>query len=270
MQIRILSDLHTEFDGIHRWMPPKIENQETMTLVLAGDIASSRMNHLTAQWLDNVCAHHKHVVYVPGNHEFYHGQIQKVNEHLHEIANEIDNLHFLTRETVVLDGVRFIGATLWTDLDNDPINDVLAPQMMNDFQLIRYEDSLFMPHMWRFEHAEDRRFIAGEIGKQFDGPTVVVTHHLPSFKSIHPKFEKSQFNMCYASNLESLMWYNKIDVWFHGHTHESMDYVVGDEIHSTRVVCNPRGYNSGDPSDLNRTFNPSLVIEVWQIDGVIV
>ena len=35
---------------------------------------------------------------------------------------------------------------------------------------------------------------------------------------------------------------NPRKLWVHGHTHSSFDY----NIHGTRVVCNPRGYEDHD------------------------
>lgn len=267
MIIRPMSDIHLEFDGLAPWYMPKIEGESEMVLVLAGDITANhnRWKDNPAQdryspWIKDVCARHKHVIYIKGNHEDYEGRMDATEDHWKAMSKHIENLHFLHRDVVVLDGVRFIGCTLWTDL---PPTQVLGSDM-NDFDTIWVPDDLmerrgFTVPDWRMEHEACRYFLDTEIGKDFDGETVVVTHHAPSFQSIHSKFAGKSFNVFYASNLEKYMWYNPIKYWIHGHVHDSLDYEVGDDLQSTRVICNPRGYFGHDE---NRDFNPRLTIEV--------
>jgi Icc-related predicted phosphoesterase len=94
-----------------------------------------------------------------------------------------------------------------------------------------------------------------ELSQKFDGPTVVVTHHAPSPRSIAPKFADSELNPAFTSNLEPLIEHYQPALWVHGHMHNSSDYKIGQ----TRVVCNPRGYF---PDELNPLFNPDLVVDL--------
>lgn len=266
MKIRPMSDIHLEFDGHAPWYMPKIEDEENTVLILAGDITANhgRWKDKPSQdryspWIKDVCTRHKAVVYVPGNHEHYAGNMSEVEAHWRAMSKAIDNLHFLNREVVVIDGTRFIGCTMWTDL---PPMQVTSE--MNDFNMISVPDDLmeqrtFTIPDWRMEHEACRYFLDTEIAKEFDGETVVVTHHAPSFQSIHEKYAGDNYNVFYASNLEKYMWYNPIALWVHGHVHNSFDYEVGDEVQSTRVICNPRGYFSYEE---NRDFNPRLTVEV--------
>jgi Icc-related predicted phosphoesterase len=89
------------------------------------------------------------------------------------------------------------------------------------------------------------------------GPTVVITHHAPSPRSIHPRFEESILNACFVSDLEHLLGQERVELWIHGHTHDSFDY----RVNGTRVLCNPRGY-ARDGVNENASFNPGLTIEV--------
>ena len=54
----------------------------------------------------------KPVIYVPGNHEFYHHDIALIDELKTEASG---NIHVLNDDQVVIDGVRFMGSILWTD-----------------------------------------------------------------------------------------------------------------------------------------------------------
>jgi Icc-related predicted phosphoesterase len=70
---------------------------------------------------------------------------------------------------------------------------------------------------------------------------VVVGHHAPSKASTHPRYlNDTTMNGAYSSDLsEFILDRPQIKLWVHGHTHDSFDYMIG----STRVVCNPRGYD---------------------------
>lgn len=261
MIIRPMSDIHLEFDGLAPWRMPMLQGEYEMVLILAGDITANHnrwkdtpAKDLYSPWIKDVCARHKAVIYVPGNHEHYSGHMENVEAHWRGMANHIDNLHFLNRDTVVVDGVRFIGCTMWTELPPTQVTSV-----MNDFNMIWVDGELFSIPDWRQEHEACRYFLDKELEKEFDGETVVVTHHAPSFQSIHEKFAGDGYNMFYATNLEKYMWYNPIALWVHGHVHNSFNYEVGDEIQSTRVICNPRGYFSYEE---NRDFDPRLTFEV--------
>jgi Icc-related predicted phosphoesterase len=125
---------------------------------------------------------------------------------------------------------------------------------MNDFRVIRYGDQgLFRPEHARDIHFQQVKWLADRLAEPFDRPTIVVTHYLPHRQSIHPKYDGDSLNPCFVSDLAHLVR-PPITVWIHGHTHESIDYVVN----GTRVVCNPRGYLPAEP---NPSFNPTAVVE---------
>jgi len=126
---------------------------------------------------------------------------------------------------------------------------------MSDFALIRHgAHGLFRPEHARAMHLEQVCWIRERLTDEFNGPTILVTHHLPHPRSIHRKYRGSALNPAFASDLSHFMG-PPIALWVHGHTHESCDYVE----EGTRVVCNPRGYG---PSELNATFDPILTIEI--------
>jgi hypothetical protein len=117
-------------------------------------------------------------------------------------------------------------------------------------------------------HRRDRAWLETVINQDFDGPTVVITHHLPSQRSIAPRYAGSLSNAGFVSELEPMMGAERVQLWIHGHTHSSFDYTVA----GTRVVCNPRGYARGlgsNPEQARPTlsfenpeFQPALVIEI--------
>lgn len=254
MRLRVLSDLHLEFGD---WIPPATD---AGVVVLAGDI---RQRDQGIRWASR-CFLPERTIILAGNHEHY-GQIyQEVIADCRTVSAGV-GCHFLENDTVVLEGVRFIGATLWTDfaLNGDgglqKRSMIRAQEEMNDFHLIQWDEGeqkrKFQPTDAAMLYHASRRYLEAELSKTFDGPTVVVTHFLPHRKSIAKRFTGSPLNPAFCSDMSALIEETQPVLWIHGHSHDSCDYLVG----KTRVVCNPRGYH---PDELNPDFDPTLVLEV--------
>ena len=164
-----------------------------------------------------------------------------------------------------IDGVVFIGATLWTDLNgNDPITDYTLRTQMNDYKVItnhyKDRDSYFrlQPEVTYRDHQAAVKYIDDTVKLNYNKPCVVVTHHSPSRRSMKPMYEGDyHMNGGYSSNLEWLMEQNKnLRVWTHGHTHDFFDYTV----EQCRVVCNPRGYAGYEQR--SREFDPGFAFTI--------
>jgi predicted phosphodiesterase len=247
MKLHILNDLHIEFED---FVPPATDAD---VVVLAGDIGVGVEG---LRWAETRYPD-RSVIYVPGNHEFYHHDIALIEELKLEAP---DNIHVLNDDRVVIDGVRFLGSILWTDFTLFGEVDKFfamqtARQQMTDFSIIQNHGQPFTPEDAIKLHEASRDWLAVMLAEPFAGKTVVVTHHAPSSQSVHPRYARNLLTPAFASNLENLMDGNRAALWIHGHTHDSFDY----EIYETRVVCNPRGYS---PVELNPDFQPGLVVEV--------
>jgi predicted phosphodiesterase len=250
MKLNILSDLHL---GLGTLPPP---DNDADAVILAGDIA--RPSEAVA-WAASL---RKPVLYVPGNHEFYGSSIDATLAALRELCAGT-HVHLLDDAELVLDGVRFLGSTLWTDFllfgaQRRATAMQEGQRFLRDFSRIRTgEDAIYTPADSAARFDMHRRFLEARLAVPFEGPTVVVTHHAPSAHSIHPRFSDSLLNACFISDVESLMDGARASLWVHGHTHDSFDYVVN----GTRVVCNPRGY-AKDGVNENARFDPDLIIDV--------
>jgi predicted phosphodiesterase len=88
-------------------------------------------------------------------------------------------------------------------------------------------------------------------------PVVLITHHLPSEKSVHPKYKNNALTTCFATNLDYILKDPRIKLVVHGHTHVGMDYFIDN----TRVVCNPRGYIQKTKNE-NEKFCDQFIIEI--------
>ena len=236
-------------------MPPRLPVD---AVILAGDIARPAEAVAWARALEQP------VIYVAGNHEFYDGTIGGTLDALGALCRGTA-VHFLERSEVVLCGVRFLGATLWTDFrlyeDTEARARAVAAAaaFMRDFHVIRTSDAgpLFTPAAAAALHRESVLWLAERLAAPHAGPTVVVTHHAPSPHSVHPRFAESPVNVAFVSRLEHLLDGRRVALWVHGHTHDSFDYVVN----GTRVLCNPRGYARAGRIE-NAAFDPGLVVTV--------
>lgn len=247
MKLHILSDIHTEFSD---FKPP---DTEADVAVLAGDIGvgTGGIEWAARQFPDMP------VVYVPGNHEFYGHDVRNTNL-LSAAARS--NIHVLSDHACEIDGVRFVGSTLWTDFKLYGEGEAWysrqkAQAFIEDFESIRNGNRLFTPDDSVHLHRASVASLVNELGKAFDGPTVVVTHHLPATPSVADQYRNDPLNPAFASRLEGIIEKYQPELWIHGHTHVPCDY----EIFGTRVVCNPRGYPSESSA---RGFSPELVVEI--------
>lgn len=251
MKLWILSDLHLELEP---WTPP--EDVAADVLVLAGDI---HRGERALQWMKRFRdALPGNIVYVAGNHEYYREILPRALRELR--AARLPGLHFLENSSTVIAGVRFLGATLWTDcrILGDKAATLLHAQRMNDYRAIRTSSSTELsPADTCKWHEVSRSWLARNLDERFDGPTVVVTHHAPSLSSIPTEYKEDPGSGFFASNLENLLD-GRASLWIHGHTHASSDYPHG----GTRVLANPAGYLHPSGARENPDFNPRLVVEL--------
>ena len=248
MRLHVLSDLHLSRGGL------QVPQNDADVVVLAGDIARPKEAIAWARSFD------KPVLYVPGNHEFYGGSIGGTVDELKGLCAGT-NIRVLDNDEALIDGVRFLGSTLWTDfmLEEEKREAAMqeATRFMRDFSRIRFGEATFTPEHSAALFALHAGWLAGKLVGAHAGPTVVVTHHAPSPSSIHPRFAGSLLNACFVSDAEHLLDGERACLWIHGHTHDSFDY----ERNGTRVVCNPRGY-AKDGVNENPLFDANLIVEI--------
>ncbi len=254
MKLHVLSDLHLSLAGM------EVPATDADVVILAGDIARPDKACAWARTID------KPVLYVAGNHEHYQSDLQTTLAELRRHSAG-STMQVLECDAWLHGGVRFLGATLWSDFrvfEDDGMRAQAmtgAVSVIRDFQRIGVIEGetrrLFTPHDSQALFERSAAWLEAQLEQRFDGPTVVVTHHAPSPRSIHPRFAGSLLNGCFVSDLERLMGAERVALWVHGHTHDSFDYTV----RGTRVLCNPRGYVLQGVGE-NAAFDPALVVSV--------
>ena len=260
MKLRLLSDLHLEFTP---FVIPRLEGDEDTVLILAGDVGKASKPETYVTFLEDACKQFKAVIYIPGNHEYYGSTFPDawdvMKSHLWPLPGRTtgepydENLYMLNNQQITIDKVRFVCSTMWTDMNKGDEETMLAAKYgMSDYHVIKG----FTPEIAMNEHEKAKAFIFDNIY----GPTVVVTHHGPTWQSIHPKYVGDILNGAYVSDLSQQIKDNGPQLWVHGHIHHSVDYTVGN----TRVVTNPRGYTGTyfDIGPENKEFLPEFLLEV--------
>lgn len=276
MKLKIVSDLHLEFSYID------IPNNGADVLVLSGDILvalylkkpvstvegipeeSNKVKF--RKFLSTVSTNFKHVVYVAGNHEFYNGAWYNTIDVLKNECSNYPNIHYLENESIEIDGVTFVGSTLWTDLNKkDPITTTVISSLLNDYRVIRndrYGYRRINPSDVTARFDASLQYITDTVNANPSGKFVIVGHHAPSFQSIHPQYaDNLHMSGAYSSSLdEFILDHPQIQLWTCGHNHYAHQYYIG----STLVVCNPRGYDSTDKHGFHYGENTG-----WDINQII-
>ena len=238
MKIGIVSDLHLEFhrDGGGHLISILFTDGDPDVLVVAGDLTLGSKARGAFKLLRSRFPEIP-ILFVAGNHEFYQSSFGATYDALQDAAAQY-GISYLHRDVVVIRGQRFVGATLW--FERSDVRD-----RINDFRLIKD----FEPRV--YEECRANRWFLREHVREGD---VVITHHLPSYRSVAEHYRGAPSNAFFVCDIEPLILERQPALWVHGHTHDACGYRLGE----TRVVCNPLGY----PHELGGGFDPCKVVEV--------
>ena len=279
MNIQLLSDLHLESNP--HFKPQPLPGADV--LVLAGDIGSYQAGSLLESFgiADFGLARFSPlpvalggagwptpVLFVPGNHEYDGLDFEDTRRRLCETCARL-GLIWLESEVVQLQGVRFVGSTLWTDFDALSTDAAHSADITLGQQLKAREKAFRAANFYlkknhslqqglpmlapevRAEGLRSQTWLRAALATPFDGQTVVVTHFAPSLLSADPRYGLTPGTAGFCNALDDLFPLAKL--WLHGHLHCPNDYVK----HGCRVVANPLGYaRKGEQA----AFQPSLCI----------
>lgn len=240
MKLLIISDIHceTHFDGGLSFIN-NLNDSNVDICILAGDICASAEIPTV---LNLFCKKFNKVVYVLGNHEYWGlYSREQVKAFSRQAVRENKNLHWLDNETVIINNHRIVGGTMW--FPNAPLVPTIKSSMP-DFRLI--------PNFEQWVYEENKNFtnlLLNDLHKN----DIVITHHLPSAKSVDPYWKGSILNTFFVCDVESVIEDVQPSIWIHGHTHSSMNYNIGQ----CNIICNPFGYATMQ----NSKFNEHLIVD---------
>ena len=264
MRVRVISDLHLECCEHGHGVPSLGEGE---VLILGGDILCARhfktngsLHQVYKDFLQRCADNFDWVLYIQGNHEsysfHYDTTLKVLKEHIPPSIHLLENDYVKIKDTI------FLGATLWTDFRKEnPLEMMEASRFLNDYKTIRIGSNYrkLRPDDTLEFHKKSKQFLLDTLPMFENQKVWVLTHHSPSYQSIHPKYRMETTNGAYASHLDDLILsHPQIKCWSHGHTHESMNYFIGE----CRVICNPRGYFGHNTSGLNLNFDPNFEVEI--------
>ncbi len=244
MKIQYLSDLHIEFGSQH--LLYAMQNCESDVIVIAGDLYTYKGIIKTLQDIGTFSK--QHIVYVPGNHEYYRSSKQYVDELLVEHFQDHPNVHVLNNAVWEYNGVVFLGSTGWWTMDKA----YEAVKALTDYEWINDLKPAKNGLDWGWE---SYKFFNENLKKYYGKTVVCVSHNAPALKSIDEGFKDDPLNPCFANAWEHLMLWYKPAVWIHGHMHTSKEYMLD----KTLVLRNPYGYMS---RAVNKQFDPCKIVEV--------
>jgi predicted phosphodiesterase len=221
MRIGIMSDLHMQWRSLWDFEP-----EDDVFYICAGDICED--DDTRHRWIQK---HRDHMFAINGNHDYYGGHFTDA---------------IYGTKLLEVNGIKIAGATLWTDLSN-PLDWTMYVNGLID---CRYIQNVTQDRMYETHQSHKHFLLTSEAD-------IIVSHHTPSFKSVHVRYRGNPCNASFSNNLdeEILRMKKQPKLWVHGHTHDRFDYMIGE----TRVICHPRGYN-GEHYD-HKNYKP-LIVEI--------
>jgi Icc-related predicted phosphoesterase len=247
LRTQIVSDCHLEFyDSIGESWADRADPTDVDVLIVAGDLAAPPY---LLPGLMTLCQEYPEVVFVAGNHEYYHADPEKVKAGVRNLEAKLDNLHFLDNEVWVHEGVKFIGTSLW--FRPEPGN-ALYYKNFTDFVYIKPTGKT----SWQWIYEENAKALAF-LEKEHADADVIVTHHVPSNRTVHPRWANSDLNRFFICDMSPISQdNNRHRNWVFGHTHDCWDVTLG----KTRLLCNPVGY----PNEKRQAegYKEKLVVEI--------
>ena len=254
MKIQLLSDLHIEGCDYTIKLHPTAD-----VLVLAGDICNfANIKKYKALIKDITIP----IIAIPGNHEFYvtnridyESLLRSDMVNIYKNALSRSNVHFLDNEFVMINGVKFVGSTLWSNLEF--VDSMYTPtrDFLYDFISRNISDFHVIPH-FSVQQLLASNLASTQFIKENKNGSIVVSHFAPSIGSLHARFKNQLLNSYFINDFDSSM-FDGCKLWMHGHTHDSFDYMKDD----TRIVCNPKGYQKRKDNE-NKLFEETKLIKI--------
>ena len=248
LTIQIVSDLHIEYNNYALVDPLYFINPSADVLIMAGDIGSLYKYDQLHSFINGIAPYFKHVLYVPGNHEYYlpskyePKSIDQLKDVLRQLEDSIDNLTILDQNSVQIEDICIAGATLWSDLKCELPKFVRVCHMTTAIYKANFQSDLdYITDMIDYCYEHKLKLIC-------------VTHHVPTLDATGDMFKNDKYSSLYTSNLDHLLHKDKVDTWICGHVHYNFDF---ETEHGCRVV----GNQSGKPKENVQNFRKDFVIK---------
>lgn len=268
MKIAVCSDLHLEFGDIH------LKNEHNAdVLILSGDICVARdigrpdphnfmegaRSNRIADFFKRCSFQFPRVIYVMGNHEHYHGDVAESASKIRSMlaSNMLSNVHLLDKETIDIDGVRFIGGTLWTDMNKeDPTTLAHIRGMMNDFRICKNSNRTLSRRVPLYKKDDEGNYVTEKVGD------------INRTIEIGSKMKSEPATWCPEDAVEDHKKMIEFLDSVYANTDVSMKIVVVGHHAPSKSSTHPRYadeqlMNGGYSSDLNQFILDRPMIKLW-------
>jgi len=235
MKIQYCSDLHLEFPENQKFLAKNPLQPVGDVLILAGDVVTFRGLTKAQGFFDRVCDDYSAVYWVPGNHEYYGSDVSDKPSPLCEKIR--DNFYLVNNHLVVHGGVRLVFTTLWSRISPQLEWDI--QRSVSDFSAIQYEGTKLTASRFSYLHEESLGFLKDTFRDATHGPTVVITHHVPTLVNYPKVYKNSPLTEAFAVELFDLIADAGAACWIYGHHHvNTPEFAIG----KTRMLTNQLGY----------------------------
>jgi len=244
LTLQVASDLHFEEhrDGGQSFIE-SMDPTGVDVLALVGDIIAGRFARMVTDVFIPLAKKFKHILFVPGNHELWRTEpIETLTMFARALA-PLTNVTLMNNQVLSIQGHRFIGGPMWFP-QWSPLSEVATLDFADFSQIVNFREWVLKENT-KFQAFLERNLQMGD---------VVLTHHMPSYQSVPPRYAGDPTNAFFVCNQESIIHERKPRLWVHGHGHTSMDYMLD----RTRVVCNPFGY----PAILNPNYVEKMLLHL--------
>ncbi|GIW22933.1 MAG: metallophosphatase [Candidatus Sericytochromatia bacterium] len=234
MKVQFVSDLHLEYEENRNYFKENPIKEFGEVLILAGDIVNEIDREKANDFFEDIEKKFDLIISAFGNHEFY---LNNLDFSLPSYKKELSKNHLLlNNETICYKNCRFIISTLWSKIEEKHRYEI--SNRLNDYKYIKYKNEKFSTY-----HSDEvfeicKNFIISELEKYFKGKTIVITHHLPSYECVNPKWRNSNLASGFVNKLDDLILKYEPDFWIFGHQHEYSECKIGNTI----LLSNPLGY----------------------------
>ncbi len=235
MTLQYASDLHLEFPKNRDFLKENPILPKAEILILAGDIMPFSQIEKYDYFFDYLAANFTRTYWLPGNHEYYGGDVLKDSG---TINREIRSTVYLINNNTVVEGnTTLVFTTLWTHIT--PVNQYQIQQQLNDFNLIKYGTETFTAFHYNRLYQENMDFLKKALSNNTTEKTVIITHHVPTFLKYPEMYKNDPLNEAFAVELFDFIMETKPDYWIFGHHHTN---IPNFKIGNTQLCTNQLGY----------------------------
>lgn len=252
MKIQYCSDLHLEFLMNNDYLQYNPIEPVGDILLLGGDICVLAKIKAHTTFFDYLSANWKAVYWIPGNHEFYNGDVGKFKQPHYEAIRK--NIFLVNNQVFKYDGVNIICSTLWSYINQ--LNEKAIEHGVSDFMLIQNNGKRLLANDFNQLHFTDVAFIKKALDENKGGNNIVLTHHVPTLINYPPQYKGSPINDAFAVELYDYIFDSNIAYWIYGHHHAN---IPAFKIGNTIMLTNQLGYVAHGE---NRLFKRDAIIEI--------